>query len=227
VAFARDGKTLATAGSRSIQVWDFTAGKELRRLEVKATQDAGDYDWRWVVPLVFSHDGRLLAWVAPDRSIRVWEVRSGKELVKLSGHQEPIRCLAFSLDDKTLLSASGDAVSAGSVRVWQVDGGKETRKIPLQRRQARGQPEPLCFSPDGKMLAIGLYESLPPKKGAKVWTSAHAVAFIDLETGNQTRKLEAQPGRMKTATFSPDSKILAAMNANPTIVGNFRSDSNN
>src|SRR5579883_563060 len=227
VAFAPDGKTLATAGSRIIQTWDFVAGKELRRFEVKVTQDAHEDHSRTIAPLVFSHDGKLLAWVAPDRSIRVWEVKSSKELVNLSGHKQSIRCLAFSPDDKTLFSASGNGVSAGSVRVWRVAGGKEMRKIPLERRHARGQPDPLCFSPDCKTLAVGLYESLPPKKGENVWKDAHPVALIDLETGKESRKLEPQPGRIKAACFSPDGKILAAMNGVPTVVGNFRSDDNN
>jgi WD40 repeat protein len=227
VAFAPDGQTLASAGSRIIQVWDFTTGRELRRFKVKATQNSGDYDWRIIVPLVFSHDGKLLAWVAPDRSIHIWEVKTGEELVSLSGHKQPIRCLAFSPDDKMLFSASGNAVGAGSVRVWQVASGKEVRKLPLERRQARGQPEPLGFSPDTKTLAVGLFESLPPKKGENVWRDAHPVALIDLESGKEIRQLESQPGRIKAASFSPDGKFLAAMNGVPTVVGNFKSELKN
>jgi RNA polymerase sigma factor (sigma-70 family) len=222
VAFAPDGKTLAAASSRTIQIWNFATGEELRRFDIKVSKDAGGYDFRTLVPLVFSHDGKSLAYVAPDHSIHIGEVKTGKELVTVSGHQESIRCLAFSPDDKTFFSASG-----ASARIWQVATGKEVRKISLERRHARGQPEPLCFSPDVKTLAVGLYESLPPNKGGNVWRDAHPVAFIDLETGEQTRKLEPQPGRMKAASFSPDGKILAAMNGVPTIVGNFQSDDNN
>ncbi len=129
LAFAPDGKILAAAGSQAIQLWDLAAGKELRRFPINVQQAAHDFSLRRIAPLVFSHNGNELAWAAPDRSIRVWEVKTGKELVKLSGHREPIRCLAFSADDKNLVSMSGEIASAGSVRVWRRSDGKELGKF--------------------------------------------------------------------------------------------------
>jgi RNA polymerase sigma factor (sigma-70 family) len=227
LAFAPDGKTLASAGSRTIQIWDMATGKELHRFEVKVDRPVHDHYLKKIAPLVFSHDGKSLAWVAADRSIRLWDAQTGKESAKLTGHQEPIRCLAFSTDDRRLFSAGGNAVDIGTVRIWQLPGGKELRQFSLHRRQASAQPDPLCFSPDGKALAVAVHEWLPPKKGANAFLNAYAITFMDLETGKENRKLEAQPGRMKAASFSPDGKTLAAMQGVETIVGNHHTDINN
>jgi WD40 repeat protein len=224
LAFAPDGKTLASAGSKTIQIWDVNTGKESRRFDAEVSDT---YSHHFIAPLVFSPDGKALASVAPDHSVRVWSVKTGKELVKLQGHQYLVRCLAFSADGKMLFSASGDGTRAGSVRVWAVATGEELRKFSLHRPNASAQPEPLCFSPDGKTFVFAAHTHLPPKKGAKALISAYAVTFIDLETGEVRRKLEPQEGRFKAGVVSPDGKLLATMHGVRTILGNFQSDDNN
>lgn len=231
LAFAPDGKTLAAAGTRTIQLWDLAAGKELRRYRIKAAQAPNEIPFRKIVPLVFSHNGKMLASGAPDRSIHVWEVNTGKELVKLCGHEKPIRCLAFSADDNKLVSASAEFLSVNSVRVWQLKDGKQIRKFSFPRPHAAlSEPELLCLSPDGRTFVFAVLESQPLKKakGGMVASTAYMVAFFDLETGRERRKLGPVAGEsFKTAAFSADGKILAAMNGVRTIVGNFASEDAN
>lgn len=230
LAFAPDGKILACADSRNIQLWDLATGKELRRFGIQALQSSNDHNFKRISPLVFSHNGKVLAWAAADRSIRVWEAKTGKELVKLSGHQEPIHCLAFSAEDKKLVSAGGEFFRIESVRVWQLSDGKETRKFSFPRpRDGIADPELLCLSPDGKTFVFAALETVRKKvKGVQVFSPGYAVSFFDLETGRVRRKLKpVAGGRFKTAAFSADGKILAAMNGVGTTVGNFYSESAN
>ncbi len=65
-------------------------------------------------------------------------------------------------------------------------------------------------------------------KGAQVFHTGYAVSVFDLQTG-QVRHMLGQiaGGRFKTAAFSADGKILAALNGEPTTVGNQYSESNN
>jgi RNA polymerase sigma factor (sigma-70 family) len=227
-AFAPDGKTVACVGNKTIHIWETATGKELCRFAIEVTDD---FEYRYgsstlCLPLAYSRDGRMLASVAPDHSVRVWDVKHGKELVKLQGHQNRIRCLAFSPDGKTLSSASGDVVAAGSVHIWDVATSKELRKFPLHHPRASGQPTPLCFSPDGQTLAFEAYEFLKLKKDPKVFTW-QVINLLDLRTGQVRHKLEPQEGRFKAAVFSPDGKTLATMKGVKTIVGNHQSDDNN
>jgi RNA polymerase sigma factor (sigma-70 family) len=223
LAFAPDGKTLACLGSNLIQFWDVDTGKELRRFRVEASDENSHYS---TTPLVFSADGRLLAAAAPDRSVRVWEAETGKELVKLRGHQTQVCCLAFSPDGKTLLSASDrGGAQAGSVCVWSVAKGEELKKISLQFPKDTVPPTPLCFSPNGKTLALASWERVEHKHArGKIVSTGQAVAFLDLENGQVRHKQEPLWGRFKAAAFSPDGTILTAMNDHQPVGQGISSD---
>src|SRR5205823_6511267 len=52
--------------------------------------------------LAFSPDGKRLASGSGDRTVRVWDLASGKELLQLRGHTGIVTCVAFSPDGKRL-----------------------------------------------------------------------------------------------------------------------------
>jgi hypothetical protein len=74
----------------------------------------------------FSSDGRLIAWVSRARKtaersdpvIHLLEVASGKERAALTGHRGPITSVAFSADDRTLVSVGWDGIAT----VWDLTG---------------------------------------------------------------------------------------------------------
>jgi WD40 repeat protein len=74
-----------------------------------------------VGPPVYSPDGRRLAATFSDESVRVWGVRSGKQLLALQGHAGPVTSIAFSQDGARLVSGSVD----GSLKVWDPALGQE------------------------------------------------------------------------------------------------------
>jgi WD40 repeat protein len=49
----------------------------------------------------FSPDGSRIVTAANDRTVRVWDARTGRELLSLTGFSEGVRCVAFSPDGKT------------------------------------------------------------------------------------------------------------------------------
>jgi hypothetical protein len=66
--------------------------------------------------VAFSSDGKLLASGHQDKTIRLWEIATGKELARLQGHHGWVRALAFAPDAKALASASDD----NTVLIWDL-----------------------------------------------------------------------------------------------------------
>ena len=62
-----------------------------------------------VLAVVFGPDGKRLATASEDRTAKVWDAQSGKELVTLrGGHSYDVRGVAFSPDGKHLATSSED-----------------------------------------------------------------------------------------------------------------------
>ena len=65
VAFAPDGKTLASGGyDQSLRLWDVASGRELRSISHPAAVRA----------LAFSADGKFIASGSEDKVVRMWTV---------------------------------------------------------------------------------------------------------------------------------------------------------
>ena len=71
--------------------------------------------------VAFSPDGKTLASGSEDKTIKLWDVATGKEQATLKGHTEWVKSVAFSPDGKTLASGSGDS----TIKLWDVATGKE------------------------------------------------------------------------------------------------------
>jgi WD40 repeat protein len=135
--------------------------------------------------VAFSPDGKLLALVGEDNSIRLWEVRTRRTIAALKGHTRLVRAITFSPDGRTLAS-SGDQ----TVRLWDVATRRQVALLHGYRDPSRR----LRFSPDGSTLAIADQENL------RLW-DAHRKRDMALFTRHR--------GGVASMSFSPDGKTLA------------------
>lgn len=175
-----------------------------------------------VVAIVFSPDGKLLASAGFEKAVRVWDVATGKELLKLTGPKDNVASLAFSADGKLL--AAGDAGLA--INLWSIPDGKPVRVV--------HNAEPLAhvaFSADGKYLAGGgiggtgevfavadgkeLFEvrARTPdftKDGKALIGVGKAGALLQYELPSGKPKKETKGTSPTSSLLSPDAKQLYA-----------------
>jgi hypothetical protein len=125
--------------------------------------------------VAFAPDGRTLAaGPAPQdgKTIRLWEVATGKERQRLVGTKDFVNPLAFTPDGKTLISASADQ----TMQLWDLARGRQYRlfgEISASRTPFPLPPRAFAVLPDSKTLFAGgkdgavLLWALPGLPGAR------------------------------------------------------------
>jgi eukaryotic-like serine/threonine-protein kinase len=173
VAFSPDRVCLASAGNdRTVRVWEASTGRELVTLNGHTEAVHG---------VAYSPDGRILASASADKTVKLWAVasddprapRNGSpptptpvSTLTLTGHSEPVRCVAFSPDGLRLASASYD----GTVRLWRTTTNQDALTLKGHGKGLRG----VAFSPDGRYLAVADLD-----RAAKVWEAPPGLGTRD------------------------------------------------
>jgi WD40 repeat protein len=213
LALAPDGKLLAALESwmegekgayqACVSLWDVAGGKPLARL---GDENTG--------ALAFSPDGQCLAWstyVVKDRQlvsalVRRRDLAKQQDLPPLPSPagKSALSCLAFSPDGSTLAGAD----SAGNIILWDTASAK-VRATLKQEDQRRARA--LAFSPDGKVLAVGL-GSRPGRD-----REPGLIVLWDPATGKPRLTLTGHTNEVLSVAFSPDGKLLASGSSDRTV----------
>ncbi|OJV88160.1 MAG: hypothetical protein BGO39_08165 [Chloroflexi bacterium 54-19] len=199
VAYSPDGRLVAGTGGVSyypdtdnaIRLWDTTTKNAAPILTL-----TGHFEP--VQALAFSPDGKQLASGSYDRTIRLWDLSTGKQTAEFKGKvPEYFRfyTLAFSPDGKMLAGAgSGDPDSKDfPVKVWDIATGQGIASL----QGHTGNVLTLAFSPDGKTLASGSEDG-----SVRLWDIAGKKELARLDS-------KAGKGIVYSVAFSPEGKSLA------------------
>ena len=108
--------------------------------------------------VAFDPQGGTLASGSGDKTVKLWEVRSGKLLRTLEGHTEPVDIVAFSPDGRLLASKSGDQ----TIRLWSCETWETVAVIPEPTITNRWIPA-LAFHPTLPLLATAGSEPDTPE----------------------------------------------------------------
>jgi WD40 repeat protein len=149
----------------------------------------------YVNTLAISPDGQTLVSGSADKTIKVWNLSTGQEILTLKSHLNPINTLVLSPDGQTLVSGSADK----TIKIWNLSTGQEVRTL-----QGHSNPvNSLIISSDWQTLVSGSAD-----KTIKVW---------NLSTGQEIRTLTGNFSYVNTLAISPDGQTLASGSADKII----------
>jgi WD40 repeat protein len=161
-----------------------------------------------VAALAYSRNGQWLASGGYDGTVRIWDSRTGQQLLQVAVYgEEPsqyvtghVAAVVFNPEATQVISATAAVRGnrfAGDIHIWDARTGKLIRSW-----QAHNDAiESVAVSSDGKFLASG--GGVPSK--VKIWNAS---------TGALNQDILAHPGsQVKSVAFSPDGSRVVSCGA--------------
>jgi WD40 repeat protein len=146
--------------------------------------------------VAYSPDGQTLASGSHDKTIKLWDVKTGNLLQTLTGHSDWVNSVAYSPNGQTLASGSGD----NTIKLWNLKTGNLLQTL-------EGHSDMVLsveYSPDGQTLASGSRDNT-----IKLW---------NVKTGKLLQTLEGHSYySVISVAYSPDGQTLASGSQDNTI----------
>ncbi len=196
VAFSPDGRLFAVGAVPGLKVFAVEAAPEGAEPRVALRRfDKGPPEDETVGHLVFSPDGKALAWANNQGVIHVWDLETGQALLSPVGKAfARIQSLSFFPDSRRLIFLNRDRTA----EVWDVRSREKTASFAASggAGEASSYAMHLSLSPDGSRLAASS-------------ASGHGVNVWDVASGRLLVPLPEEKGIVWCLAWSPDGRRLA------------------
>ena len=145
--------------------------------------------------MAFSPDGGLALSGSFDKTLKLWDVTSGRELKSFAGHEGPVTTVAFSPDGKLALSGGGDR----NVIFWDLASGRELNITSGHWESVTS----VAFSPDGKLALSGSLD--------------RTLTLWDVASGRELKSFTGHAAAVQSVAFSPDGRLALSGSDDQTL----------
>lgn len=220
VAVSSDGERILSASDDStVREWDLRSGRQ-----IAVWRDHNEC----ALCVAYSSDGTLAASGGggvldsqgrfrngDDHVLRLYHAETGDVVRRMVGHTAPIWCVAFSPDNRQLVSGSGGwIIEEGEfvlrnqrpipfgfdLILWDVKTGKKVRAFDGHQNWVRG----IAFTPGGESIVSASWDN-----SIRLW---------DVATGEERRRLRGHDARINSVDISPDGKWIVSGDSDGTII---------
>jgi WD40 repeat protein len=229
IAYNPNGRFLAVASDKAIQIYDVRPGDRLAAALSRTLTSHGAQ----ILGLAFSDTNTLVS-ISLDQTAKTWDITTGKLL-----HSSD---LAFGKQIHFAIAAGHQTLAAdssfGKARLWNYQTGELLKSFEPNDSWA----STLAFTPDGKQLVIGTEKGVVRVMDVATWNVAHtidldspvkslaasaehiAVGYSDgtvamLNFGGQASvpEVRKQNGSIDALAFSPQGERFASASADHTV----------
>lgn len=196
-SFCMDGKRIVSVeGNDTIRIIEEENGDELCVKE------------RTRPPYAISLSGKRIASISTEDeeyTILVWETETGEVLKKMDGNTRRILSVAFSLDEKRLVSVSED----GIIRHWSLDTGEEMKKIQCNALMG----DLIVFDSTGKLFLTyqeGHACMWNADEGVEIWRGSQdsVVGLAFCPNGKRIGSVLSDKKRIRVIPFPPLQELI-------------------
>ncbi len=200
VTFTPDGRYLVSASNdKLIRVWDLETGKTVRTLRGQIS--AGDEGK--IFAMALSPDGRWLAaagfmGISGNEPIRLYDFTSGKLVTLLKGHTNVVLSLAFSPDNRYLVSGQGGSYNQVAI-IWDVQRHQKLHTLHGHTDRIYA----VAFTPDSQRVVTGSLD--------------HSLRLWQVQDGGLITTLKGHTNKVYAVAISPQEDIIASGSDDYTI----------
>jgi hypothetical protein len=149
----------------------------------------------WVRSVAVSPDGKWAASGSRDKTIKVWDIKTGVCRATLEGHTDRVLSVKITKDGKRIISASADR----TVRVWDASSGRELAICNGHTNEVWS----VVILPDGQLALSGSWD-----RTLRIW---------DINTGNCLKVIRTGDEDIFSTAVSHDGKIAFSGHRHGTI----------
>ena len=189
IAISQNGQLMAIAAGNNVELRRVADGERIKSLSGHTNK---------VSSMAFSPDAKILVSVSGgDRTIRIWDVETGKLLKTLADNIGPTTNVVFTPDGSQFITGAigGDR----TIRFWDA----QTFKLLKTSEQQPGFINGLAVTPNGVNLVAAV------RNFVKIW---------NLSSGQELHSTKGPSLEINAIAVSPNSKLVATANKEGSIM---------